>query len=92
MDDGLVGFGSRKSVFLYDLYIMIELYGVFSMVEIFYFLCFLLNMVEYVGMGVWVNIILFDEDVFFFALNMINLVIELGGVFIRYYLRLLSLI
>ncbi|KAG2268208.1 hypothetical protein Bca52824_062763 [Brassica carinata] len=92
MDDGPAGPGSRKPASPYDLHIMTEPYGVPSMVEIFHFLCSLLNMVEHVGMGARANTISFDEDVPLFALNMINSAIELGGASIRHHPRLLSLI
>nr|AAA91150.1 GNOM [Arabidopsis thaliana] len=92
MDDGPVGPGSRKPASPYDLHIMTEPYGVPSMVEIFHFLCSLLNVVEHVGMGSRSNTIAFDEDVPLFALNLINSAIELGGSSIRHHPRLLSLI
>ncbi|CAL0308935.1 unnamed protein product [Lupinus luteus] len=69
-----------------------EPYGVPCMLEIFSFLCSLLNVVEHTGMGPRSNTIAFDEDVPLFSLTLINSAIELGGPSIRRHPRLLSLI
>ncbi|CBI33851.3 unnamed protein product, partial [Vitis vinifera] len=76
----------------YDLHLMTEPYGVPCMVEIFHFLCSLLNVVEHMGMGSRSNTMAFDEDLPLFALGLINSAIELGGLSIRRHPRLLSLI
>lgn len=72
--------------------IMSEPYGVLCMVEIFHFLCSLLNIVEQIGMNPGVNPMTLDEDVPLFALGMINSAIELGGSSISKHPKLLSLI
>lgn len=98
---GLIGGGvdetggrpdNGKDVVPYDLHLMTEPYGVPCMVEIFHFLCSLLNVVEHTGMGLRANSMAFDEDVPLFALGLINSAIELGGPAIRHHPRLLSLI
>ncbi|KAL1365309.1 hypothetical protein HN51_013361 [Arachis hypogaea] len=76
----------------HELQLMSEPYGVPCMVEIFHFLCSLLNVVEHMGMNPRSNTIAFDEDVPLFALTLINSAIELGGPFFRCHPRLLSLI
>ncbi|KAI9169559.1 hypothetical protein LWI28_014029 [Acer negundo] len=76
----------------YDLHLMTEPYGVPCMVEIFHFLCSLLNVSEHMGIGPRSNTIAFDEDVPLFALGLINSAIELGGPAICRHPRLLSLI
>uniref|UniRef100_A0A1D1XJ55 Pattern formation protein EMB30 n=1 Tax=Anthurium amnicola TaxID=1678845 RepID=A0A1D1XJ55_9ARAE len=72
--------------------LMAEPYGVPCMVEIFHFLCSLLNIVEHVGMSPISNPIAFDEDVPLFALGLINSSIELGGPSIRKHPKLLALV
>ncbi|KAJ6826704.1 ARF guanine-nucleotide exchange factor GNOM-like [Iris pallida] len=67
-------------------------YGIPCMVEIFHFLCSLLNIVEQIGMSPRSNPIAFDEDVPLFALGLINSAIELGGSSIRKHPKLLALI
>ncbi|KAI4368446.1 hypothetical protein MLD38_017003 [Melastoma candidum] len=86
------GVGSGKDVLPVDLHLMPEPYGVPCMVEIFHFLCSLLNVFEHMGMGPRSNTIAFDEDVPLFALSLINSAIELAGPSIRNHSRLLSLI
>ncbi|KAK7290144.1 hypothetical protein RIF29_04358 [Crotalaria pallida] len=76
----------------HELQLMTEPYGVPCMVEIFHFLCSLLNVVEHMGMNPRSNTIAFDEDVPLFALTLINSAIELGGPSFRRHPRLLSLI
>jgi golgi-specific brefeldin A-resistance guanine nucleotide exchange factor 1 len=63
--------------------LVVEPYGVPCMVEIFLFLCSLLNLVEKIGL---------DEDMPLFALKLINSAIELGGSSFRKYPKLLSLV
>ncbi|KAK6934455.1 Mon2/Sec7/BIG1-like, HUS domain [Dillenia turbinata] len=75
-----------------DLHLMTEPYGVPSMVEVFHFLCSLLNVVEHLGMGPKSNSIGYDEDMPLFALGLINSAIEQGGPSIRQHPRLLNLI
>ncbi|KAG5090489.1 hypothetical protein JHK82_049267 [Glycine max] len=76
----------------HELQLMTEPYGVPCMVEIFHFLCSLLNVAEHMGVNPRSNTITFDEDVPLFALNLINAAIELGGPSFRCHPRLLSLI
>ncbi|XAR65224.1 hypothetical protein NMG60_11009270 [Bertholletia excelsa] len=92
MDDSTVRTGNGKDAFTYDLHLMTEPYGVPCMVEIFHFLCSLLNVVEHMGMGSRSNTVTFDEDVPLFALQLINSAVELGGLSIRQHPRLLSLV
>ncbi|XP_051179152.2 ARF guanine-nucleotide exchange factor GNOM-like [Lolium perenne] len=61
----------------------VEPYGIPCMVEIFHFLCSLLNVAEQIG---------FDEDLPLFALKLINSAIELGGSAIAKHPKLLSLV
>ncbi|KAF8412898.1 hypothetical protein HHK36_000870 [Tetracentron sinense] len=72
--------------------IMREPYGVPCTVEIFQFLCSLLNIVEHTGMGPRSNPAEFDEDVPLFALGLINSAIELAGPYIPQHPKLLALI
>ncbi|PSR88432.1 ARF guanine-nucleotide exchange factor GNOM like [Actinidia chinensis var. chinensis] len=92
MDESTVRSSNGKDTVPYDLHLMTEPYGVPCMVEIFHFLCSLLNIVEHMGMGPRSNTIAFDEDVPLFALGLINSAIELGGPSIRQHPRLLSLV
>ncbi|GFY88509.1 sec7 domain-containing protein [Actinidia rufa] len=78
MDESTVRSSNGKDTVPYDLHLMTEPYGVPCMVEIFHFLCSLLNIVEHMGMGPRSNTIAFDEDVPLFALGLINSAIELG--------------
>ncbi|PHU02447.1 hypothetical protein BC332_27698 [Capsicum chinense] len=91
-EEGMVMGDNGKDSVPYDLHLMTEPYGVPCMVEIFHFLCSLLNVVEHVGMGPRANTMTFDEDVPLFALGLINSAIELGGPAIRSHPRLLSLV
>ncbi|KAK1270973.1 ARF guanine-nucleotide exchange factor GNOM [Acorus gramineus] len=70
----------------------LEPYGIPCMVEIFHFLCSLLNAAELIEMGPRMNQITYDEDVPLFALGLINSVIELGGSSISRHPKLLSLV
>ncbi|KAL2559231.1 ARF guanine-nucleotide exchange factor GNOM [Forsythia ovata] len=92
MDETTVGTDIGKDAVPYDLHLLTEPYGIPCMVEIFHFLCSLLNVVEHVGMGPRANTISFDEDVPLFALGLINSAIQLGGPAIRNHPRLLSLV
>ncbi|KAJ8774646.1 hypothetical protein K2173_017092 [Erythroxylum novogranatense] len=92
MEENTIGTGSGKDALSFDMNLMAEPYGVPCMVEIFHFLCSLLNVVEHVGMGPRPNTIAFDEDVPLFALSLINSAIELGGPSICQHPRLLNLI
>ncbi|KAJ6683864.1 hypothetical protein OIU85_007550 [Salix viminalis] len=91
-EENAIGTGGGKDALPFDLHLMTEPYGVPCMVEIFHFLCSLLNVVEHSGMGTRSNTIAFDEDVPLFALGLINSAVELGGPSIRCHPRLLSLI
>ncbi|XP_052198905.1 ARF guanine-nucleotide exchange factor GNOM-like [Diospyros lotus] len=91
IDDITVRSGNGKDSVPYD-HLMTEPYGVPCMVEIFHFLCSLLNVVEHMGMGSRSNTIAFDEDVPLFALGLINSAIELGGPSIGQHPRLLGLV
>ncbi|CAI0391008.1 unnamed protein product [Linum tenue] len=93
MEEISIGAGSGgKDAFSYDLHLMTEPYGVPCMVEIFHFLCSLLNAVEHTGTGPRSNTISFDEDVPFFSLGLINSAVELAGPSVRHHPRLLTLI
>ncbi|KAG8097740.1 hypothetical protein GUJ93_ZPchr0013g35005 [Zizania palustris] len=63
--------------------LVVELYGIPCMVEIFHFLCSLLNVVEQIRV---------DEDLPLFALKLINSAIKLGGSSIQKHTKLLSLV
>ncbi|GLJ15134.1 hypothetical protein SUGI_0247540 [Cryptomeria japonica] len=69
-----------------------EPYGVAGIVEIFHFLCSLLNIVETMGMGTGSNLLALAEDVPLFALGLINSAIELGGSSIGRHPKLLALV
>ncbi|XP_057769559.1 ARF guanine-nucleotide exchange factor GNOM-like [Salvia miltiorrhiza] len=71
---------------------MMDPYGVPSMVEIFHFLCSLLNVMENIEMGPRSNPIAYHEDVPLFALGLINSAIELGGASFGNHPKLLALI
>ncbi|KAK7305777.1 hypothetical protein VNO77_43688 [Canavalia gladiata] len=92
MDENTAIPSSGKETDPHELRLMMEPYGVPCMVEIFHFLCSLLNVVEHMGMNPRSNTITFDEDVPLFALTLINSAIELGGPFFHHHPRLLSLI
>ncbi|KAI4307596.1 hypothetical protein L6164_030769 [Bauhinia variegata] len=92
MDENIAVTTSGKETDPHDLYLMNEPYGIPCMVEIFHFLCSLLNVVEHMGLGPRSNKIAFDEDVPLFALTLINSAIELGGPSIRRHPKLLSLV
>ncbi|KAG7611227.1 Sec7 domain [Arabidopsis suecica] len=71
---------------------MMAPYGIPCMVEIFHFLCTLLNVGENGEVNSRSNPIAFDEDVPLFALGLINSAIELGGPSFREHPKLLTLI
>ncbi|KAL3526546.1 hypothetical protein ACH5RR_011202 [Cinchona calisaya] len=71
---------------------MMDPYGVPCMVEIFHFLCSLLNVMENIETGPRSNPIAYDEDVPLFALGLINTTIELGGASFGDHPKLLVLI
>ncbi|KAG2710186.1 hypothetical protein I3760_04G014500 [Carya illinoinensis] len=72
--------------------LLMEPYGVPSMVEIFHFLCSLLNAIEHIEFGPQSNPIAYDEDVPLFALGLINSAIELGGPYIGKHPQLLAIV
>ncbi|KAI3824074.1 hypothetical protein L1987_05521 [Smallanthus sonchifolius] len=72
--------------------VAVEPYGVPCMVEIFNFLCSLLNAVEHVGVGPRSNSIAYDEDVPLFAFGLINSAIELSGPSLGHHPELLALV
>ncbi|KAK7387409.1 hypothetical protein VNO78_28196 [Psophocarpus tetragonolobus] len=92
MDENTAIASSSNETDQYELQLMTEPYGVPCMVEIFHFLCSLLNVAEHMGVNPRSNTITFDEDVPLFALNLINSAIELGGSSFCRHPRLLSLI
>ncbi|KAK4417638.1 ARF guanine-nucleotide exchange factor GNOM [Sesamum alatum] len=71
---------------------MMDPYGVPAMVEIFHFLCSLLNVMENIEVGPRSNPIAYHEDVPLFALGLINSAIELGGAYFGNHPKLLALI
>ncbi|KAK1400124.1 ARF guanine-nucleotide exchange factor GNOM [Heracleum sosnowskyi] len=92
MDENIFTPGNGNVSASFDLHMMTEPYGIPSMVEIFQFLCSLLDAVEHMAVGPRGNTIAFDEDVPLFALGLINSAIELGGPSICRHPRLLYLI
>uniref|UniRef100_A0A2P2KJD8 SEC7 domain-containing protein n=1 Tax=Rhizophora mucronata TaxID=61149 RepID=A0A2P2KJD8_RHIMU len=92
VEGNMIQAGSSHDDFSYDVHLTTEPFGVPCMVEIFHFLCSLLNVVEHVGMDPKLNTIAFDEDLPLFALGLIYSAMELGGPSMRHYPRLLSLI
>lgn len=67
-------------------------FGIPCMVEIFEFLCSLLNIAEDIEINARVNPIDFDEDVPLFALGLVQTAIELSGSSIHKYQQLLSFV
>ncbi|KZV39699.1 ARF guanine-nucleotide exchange factor GNOM-like [Dorcoceras hygrometricum] len=67
-------------------------YGIPAMVEIFQFLCSLLNVMENIDIDPRSNLIAYDEDVPLFALGLINPAIELDGDSFGNHPKLLTLI
>lgn len=70
---------------------MMDPYGIPCIVEIFQFLCSLLNVME-IESGVRSNPIAYDEDVPLFALGLINTAIELAGASFGDHAKLLALV
>ncbi|XP_072971675.1 ARF guanine-nucleotide exchange factor GNOM-like isoform X2 [Typha angustifolia] len=77
---------------MHDMKDMMEPYGTPCMVEIFQFLCSLLNIADDIEMNPRMSQVAFDEDVPLFALGLINLAIELGGSSICRHPKLLALV
>ncbi|KAI7754916.1 hypothetical protein M8C21_027026 [Ambrosia artemisiifolia] len=73
-------------------HLVAEPYGVPCMVEIFNFLCSLLNAVEHVGVGPRSNSLTYDEDVPLFAFGLINSAIELSGPSFGHHPEMLALV
>ncbi|KAL3525904.1 hypothetical protein ACH5RR_014276 [Cinchona calisaya] len=71
---------------------MMDPYGILCMVEIFYFLCSLLNVMEHVETGPRSNPVTYDEDVPLFAVCLINTAIELAGASFGSHPELLALV
>ncbi|PHT55201.1 ARF guanine-nucleotide exchange factor GNL1 [Capsicum baccatum] len=71
---------------------MMDPYGVPCMVEIFHFLCSLLNVMESIEIGSRSNPIAYDEDVPLFALGLVNSAIEVSGASSGNHPELLALI
>ncbi|KAF4363490.1 hypothetical protein G4B88_016194 [Cannabis sativa] len=92
LDDETIETGSGKDSSSHDLILMTKPYGVLCMMEIFHFLCSLLNVVENMGMDPRSSTIAIDEDVPLFALSLINSAIQLGGPSIRHHPTLLCFI
>ncbi|XP_058185007.1 ARF guanine-nucleotide exchange factor GNOM [Rhododendron vialii] len=92
MDGTAVRSVNGKDAVPFDSHLMTEPYGVPCMVEIFHFLCSLLNVIEHMGTGPRSNSLAFDEDVPLFALGLINSAIEIGGPSFCQHPRLLTLV
>uniref|UniRef100_A0A5B7BDY5 Putative ARF guanine-nucleotide exchange factor GNOM-like n=1 Tax=Davidia involucrata TaxID=16924 RepID=A0A5B7BDY5_DAVIN len=92
MDENIIEVGQGKEAAQNGGHAMMEPYGVPCMVEIFHFLCSLLNVTEQIESGPRSNPIAYDEDVPLFALGLINSAIELGGSSIGHHPKLLALI
>ncbi|KAM7493379.1 hypothetical protein LguiB_027988 [Lonicera macranthoides] len=92
-DGNMIEVGQGKEAAQSGDHLMKEPYGVPCMVEIFHFLCSLLNIIEEnSGIGPRSNPIAYDEDVPLFALGLINSAIELGGASFAHHPKLLALI
>ncbi|KAK8553132.1 hypothetical protein V6N13_089347 [Hibiscus sabdariffa] len=72
--------------------LMMAPFGIPCMVEIFQFLCSLLNVIENIGIGPKSNPIAYDEDVPLFTLGLINSAIELGESSFSKHPKLLAII
>ncbi|KAK7285176.1 hypothetical protein RJT34_19937 [Clitoria ternatea] len=92
MDGNTAIASGGKETDAHEMEILAEPCGIPCMVEIFQFLCSLLNFVEHMGMNPRSNTITFDEDVPLFALTLINSAIELGGASFRRHPGLLCVI
>ena len=92
LNDKMVDSSIGEKLLVADLGVLTEPYGVTSIIEIFHFLCSLLNIVETVGLGTGSNHLALDEDVPLFALGLINSAIELGGSTLGKHPNLLALV
>ncbi|XP_022739319.1 ARF guanine-nucleotide exchange factor GNOM-like isoform X2 [Durio zibethinus] len=92
MDTGNIGESDRKEDAQHGEIMMMAPFGIPCMLEIFQFLCSLLNVIENIGIGSKSNPIAYDEDVPLFALGLINSAIELGGPSFSKHPKLLALI
>lgn len=92
LDDKMVDRRIGEKILVDDVAVLREPYGVTGIVEIFHFLCSLLNIVETMGLGTRSNHLALDEDVPLFALGLINSAIELGGSAIGKHPKLLALV
>ncbi|XWS40913.1 hypothetical protein CRYUN_Cryun17cG0037000 [Craigia yunnanensis] len=92
MDTSMIGESDGKEDAQYGEILMMAPFGIPCMVEIFQFLCSLLNVIENIGFGPKSNPIAYDEDVPLFALGLINSAIELGGPSFSRHPKLLALI
>ncbi|KAK2981488.1 hypothetical protein RJ640_002103 [Escallonia rubra] len=90
--ENVVELGPGKELAQSGPQLMMAPYGVPCMVEILHFLCSLLNVTDYIGVGPTSNPIAYDEDVPLFALGLINSAIELCGSSIGDHPKLLALI
>ncbi|GFY84889.1 sec7 domain-containing protein [Actinidia rufa] len=92
MDESATEVGDRREAAQNEGHVSMEPYGIPCMVEIFHFLCSLLNAMEHIEIGPRSNPIAYDEDVPLFALGLINSAIELGGSSIGQHPKLLALV
>ncbi|XP_057463258.1 ARF guanine-nucleotide exchange factor GNOM-like [Actinidia eriantha] len=92
MDEGATVVGDRREAAQNEGHVSMEPYGIPCMVEIFHFLCSLLNGVEHTEISRNSNPVAYDEDVPLFALGLINSAIELGGSSIGQHPKLLALV
>ncbi|GAB2246292.1 hypothetical protein Droror1_Dr00001785 [Drosera rotundifolia] len=92
VDDHSTGDILENEAYSYDLQLMQQPYGLPCMVEVFQFLCSLLDIAEHEGKYPKSNTLAFDEDVPLLALGLINSAIKFGGPSFRKHPRLLSLI
>lgn len=72
--------------------VMMKPFGVPCMVEIFCFICSLLNVTEHIEFGSRSNPVVYDEGVPLFAVGLINSAIELGGAHIHSFPELLAIV
>lgn len=91
-DDSKIEIGNGMEAFDNGEKLNLEPFGIPCMVEIFHFLCSLLNVIKNIEVDLRSNTLAYDEDVPLFALGLINLAIELGGPSFSKHPALLSLI
>lgn len=72
--------------------VMMKPFGVPCMVEIFCFICSLLNVTEHIEFGSRSNPVVYDEGVPLFAVGLINSAIELGGAHIHSFPELVAIV